>query len=104
MTVPYGLSSAQPDGALEACATVATTVSNSSKPDGMGDGSRSEVRGFRNFEPRTSNFESHLALVSQEKTLTEAVLDGLVHFWKMTRERRERSSSNTLTTKDIHID
>jgi hypothetical protein len=53
---------------------------NSSKPDGMGDGSRSEIRGFRNFEPRTSNFESHLALVTQEKTLPEAVLDGLVHF------------------------
>jgi hypothetical protein len=38
------------------------------------------------------------------KALQAAVLDGLVHFWKMTRERRERSSSNTLTTKDIHID
>jgi hypothetical protein len=40
----------------------------------------------------------------REKALPAAVLDGLVHFWKMTRERRERGSSNALTIKDIYID
>ena len=30
----------------------------------MDDGSRSEVRGFRNFEPGTSNFESRLSRTS----------------------------------------
>ena len=33
---------------------------------GTGEGSRSEVRGFRNFEPRTSNFRiAHFAHVAR---------------------------------------
>jgi len=32
---------------------------------GTSEGSRSEVRGFRNFEPRTSNFGSRLSRASR---------------------------------------
>ena len=38
--------------------------SETSETGGTDDGSRSEVRGFRNFEPRTSNFESPVTRVS----------------------------------------
>ena len=41
------------------CATSAR--SETREKSGPDDGSRSEVRGFRNFEPRTSNFVSRLA-------------------------------------------
>jgi hypothetical protein len=37
------------------------------------EGSRSEVRGFQNFEPRTSNFGSHLSRMS--RTSSPAVCD-----------------------------
>ena len=35
------------------------------------EGSRSEVRGFRNFEPRTSNFESRFSRLSRPSRLSQ---------------------------------
>src|SRR5712692_12029020 len=42
-----------------------------------GDGLRSEVRGFRNFEPRTSNFGSRLSRLSRASCATVCGAGGL---------------------------
>jgi hypothetical protein len=47
-------------------------LSSELEADKKGEGSRSEVRGFRNFELRTQNFESRLSRFSRKSRESRA--------------------------------